>query len=155
MNAETTSQPARRPSSRPPFWAALDMNPIIKKELLVTLRTPIYVRSVVVALVALAALVLSVALGQAEASTDTADAGRALFQVFFRGTLFVMSLVGASLGASAIVQEREGRTLDALLLSTLSPRRVVLGKFLAVFIAMAFIPVAASPMLGVVVLFGG
>lgn len=131
-----------------------DPNPIVRKELLATLRTPLYVRSVVVSLIALAVLVVSVALGVSE-NDDTTEAGRVLFQVFMGGTFLVMAVVGPTLGATAIVQEREARTLDALVLSGLGPRRVVWGKLLAVFAAMAFIPLVSVPMLGAVVLFGG
>ncbi|MBI5513939.1 MAG: ABC transporter permease [Deltaproteobacteria bacterium] len=141
-------------------WAALwerarDPNPIVRKELLALLRTPVYVRSVVVALVALAVLVVSVALAASEGEADLAEAGRILFQVYFGGAYLLLAMVSPVFGATAIVQEREGRTFDALVLTGMHPSRVVTGKLLALFLAMAFIPVAATPVLGVVLLFGG
>jgi len=131
-----------------------DPNPIVRKELLAVLRTPLYVRAVVVALIALALLVVSTAIAVSDES-DATQAGRVLFQIFYGGTFVVMSLVGPTFGATSIVHERETRTLDALALSFLGPRRIVTGKLVAVFAAMAFIPLVSVPMLGVVLLFGG
>jgi ABC-type transport system involved in multi-copper enzyme maturation permease subunit len=138
------------------LWARVrDPNPIVRKELLALLRAPGYVRSVVVALVALAVLVVSVAVAASEGEADLAQAGRLLFQVYFGGAYLLLAIVAPVFGATAIVQEREGRTLDALVLTGMSPARMVAGKLLALFLAMAFIPVAATPVLGVVLLFGG
>lgn len=131
-----------------------DPNPIVRKELLAVLRTPLYVRSVVASLVALGLVVVTSAVTIAD-SSDSQEAGKILFQLFFGGTFLVMSFVGPTFGATTIVQEREARTLDALTLSALGPRRIVAGKLLAVFVAMAFIPLVAVPMLGVAMLFGG
>ncbi len=131
-----------------------DPNPIVRKELLAVLRTPLYVRSVVVALIAVGITVVTSAVSIAD-SSDSSEAGKILFQLFFGGTFLVMSFVGPTFGATMIVQEREARTFDALSLSALGPRRIVMGKLLAVFIAMAFIPLVSVPMLGVATLFGG
>ncbi len=131
-----------------------DPNPIVRKELLAVLRTPLYVRSVVVALIVVGLTVVTSAVTIAD-SSDSSEAGKILFQLFYGGTFLVMSFVGPTFGATTIVQEREGRTFDALSLSALGPRRVVAGKLAAVFIAMAFIPLASMPMLGVATLFGG
>lgn len=134
--------------------ALRDPNPIVRKELLAVLRAPLYVRAIVVALVLLGLVVVSVALNAAESSNPT-EAGRVLFQVFFGGAFLAMALVGPAFGATAIVQEREGRTLDALLLTGMRPGRIVAGKLAAVFVAMAFILVVSVPLLAVVSLFGG
>lgn len=134
--------------------ALRDPNPIVRNELLETVRSPRYVRTVVVALIALAVLMVSVALGASERD-DTTETGRVLFQIFMGGCFVVMALVGPTLGATAVVQEREANTLDALVLSGLGPPRIVWGKLIAVFAAMAFIPLVSIPMLGAVVLFGG
>ena len=48
-----------------------DPNPIVRKELLAVLRTPLYVRAVVVALVALALLVVSTAIAVSDESDAT------------------------------------------------------------------------------------
>ena len=129
--------------------ALRDPNPLVRKELLAVLRAPLYVRAIVVALVLLGLVVVSVALNAAESSNPT-EAGRVLFQVFFGGAFLAMALVGPAFGATAIVQEREGRTLDALLLTGLRPGRIVAGKLAAVFVAMAFILVVSVPLLAVV-----
>ncbi len=134
--------------------ALSDPNPIVRKELLAVLRSPLYVRAVVVTLVLLGLVVVSVGLAAGDTS-DPTEAGRMLFQVFFGGTFLAMALVGPSFGATAIVQEREGRTLDALILTGMTPGRIVAGKLAAVFLMMAFLPVVSVPMLAVVALFGG
>ncbi len=131
-----------------------DPNPIVRKELLAVLRTPLYVRSVVVSLIAVGLTVVTSAVTIAD-SADSSEAGKILFQLFFGGTFLVMSFVGPTFGATTIVQEREARTWDALALSALGPRRIVAGKLAAVFVAMAFIPLVSVPMLGVATLFGG
>jgi len=131
-----------------------DPNPIVRKELLAVLRSSLYVRAVVVTLVLLGILVVTIGLGASE-SQDPTEAGRVLFQVFFGGTFLAMALVGPAFGATALVQERESRTLDALLLTGMTPGRIVAGKLAAVFLMMAFLPVVSVPMLAVVALFGG
>jgi ABC-type transport system involved in multi-copper enzyme maturation permease subunit len=138
--------------------ALRDPNPIVRKELLVLLRTPTYVRFIVGGLIALAIVVLGVALSatdHAVGPSRTTETGRALFQVFFGVTFVFIAVMGATFGAVTITQERENRTLDGLTLSALGPRRIVRGKLAAIFLAMAFVPVAMLPVLGVVFLFGG
>lgn len=131
-----------------------DPNPIVRKELLAALRTPLYVRSVVGVLVALAALMVLSAVSVAD-EPDTTEAGRMLFQLFFGGTCLAVAVVGPTLGAMSIVHERESRTWDAMVLSGMHPWRIVWGKLGAVFAAVVFIPLASLPMLSVVALFGG
>lgn len=131
-----------------------DPNPIVRKELLAALRTPLYVRAVVAVLVALAALMVLSAVSVAD-EPDTTEAGRILFQLFFGGTYLAIAVVGPTLGAMSIVHERETRTWDAMVLSGMRPWRVVWGKLIAVFAAVLFIPLASLPMLSVVALFGG
>ncbi len=134
--------------------ALRDANPIVRKELLAALRTPLYVRAVVVSLVFVGTVVALSAASIAD-GREPWEGGKTLFQVFFGVTFFVMVLVGTTFGATSIVQEREARTLDALTLSALGPRRVARGKLAAVFLSTAFIPVLALPLLGVVTVFGG
>lgn len=136
----------------PRWWR--DPNPVVRKELLGVLRTPLYVRSVVVALILIGLLVVLSALAMSDES-ERGEVGRTLFQVFVGGTFMVMSVVGSTFGATAIVMEREGRTLDALILAGITPARLVRGKLAAVFAAMAFIPALAAPMLSAAVIFGG
>lgn len=131
-----------------------DPNPIVRKELLAALRTPLYVRSVVGVLVALAALMVLSAVSVAD-EPDTTEAGRVLFQLFFGATYLAIAVVGPTLGAMSIVHERETRTWDAMVLSGMRPWQIVWGKLLAVFAAVLFIPLASLPMLSVVALFGG
>lgn len=131
-----------------------DPNPILRKELLAVLRTPLYLRAVVVALVSIGLLVVSVALA-VSSERDTTEAGRILFQVFFGGTSSVMIVAGAVLGATSVTQEREAHTIDALTLANMSPGRILAGKLSAVFVAMALLPVVAVPTLAMVAVFGG
>lgn len=136
----------------PRWWR--DPNPVVRKELLAVLRTPLYVRSVVIALILIALVLVLAALAGSD-ETERGEMGRTLFQVFAGVTFTVMSVVGATFGATAIVQEREGRTLDALVLAGVTPARLVRGKLVAVFAAMAFIPALSVPTLAAVMVFGG
>ena len=151
MNPSNDAAPERG------FWteawdALVDANPVLAKELLVTARTPIFVGSIIGAPLVLGALVLLVWSGMSH--FDPA-AGRQLFPVYFSGLSIALGIVGAALGSTVLVQEREAGALDALKFSALSPRRIVLGKVAAVVLAEAALVVCTLPLLAFVVALGG
>ncbi len=134
-------------------WDALvDANPVLAKELLVTARTPMFVGSMIGAPLVLGALVLLVWSGM---SRFHPAAGRELFPVYFSGLSIALGIVGAALGSTVLVQEREAGALEALKFSALSPRRIVLGKVAAVVLAEAAVVVCTIPLLAFVVALGG
>jgi ABC-type transport system involved in cytochrome c biogenesis permease component len=134
-------------------WDALtDANPVLAKELFVTLRTPVYVRGIVVAALLLTAVVVWSWLSR---SPFDSHAGRRLFDIYFVGLALLLGTVGAALGSTVIVQEREGGALEALKLSSLSPHRIVFGKFAAIVLAEGAIAVGTLPLLVIVLGMGG
>jgi hypothetical protein len=134
-------------------WGALvDASPVLAKELLVTARTPAFARSIVVAPILLAALVLLVRL---EMSRLDPAAGRQLFPVYFTGLAMALGTVGAALGSTVVVLERETGALEALKFSSLRPGRIVLGKFAAVVLAEGAIVASTLPLLAFVLALGG
>jgi ABC-type transport system involved in cytochrome c biogenesis permease component len=134
-------------------WDALvDADPVLAKELLVTARTPAFVGSMIVAPLVLGALVLCVRLGMRRIDPL---AGRELFPVYFTGLSIALGLVGAALGSTVVVQEREAGALEALKFSALGPGRIVRGKFAAVVLAELAVVVCTMPLLGFVLAMGG
>jgi ABC-type transport system involved in multi-copper enzyme maturation permease subunit len=80
----------------------------------------------------------------------SAEAGSMLYQVFFSIAALIVAIVGPGAAASSIAVERESRTAEALLLTSLTPRRVAEGKFKSAFGAVmvylgALFPVGAVP----------
>ena len=133
-------------------WGALvDANPVLAKELLVTARTPAFVRSMIGVPVALGALVL---LSQSGHRFDPVE-GRRLFPLYFALLSLVLGIVGATLGSTVLVQEREGGALDALKFSALTPSRIVLGKMAAVVLAEVAVVICTMPLLAYVLALGG
>jgi hypothetical protein len=133
--------------------AAVDAHPMLAKDLLVTARTPMFVASVVGAPVILGVLVLLARLGMGDNLGPTA--GRLLFPLYFTGLSIALGFVGAGLGSTVVVLEREGGALEALKFSALGPRRIVFGKFAAVLLAEGVIVVCTLPLLGFVLAMGG
>jgi ABC-type transport system involved in cytochrome c biogenesis permease component len=134
-------------------WGALvDANAVVAKELLVTARTPTFLGSMIGAPLVLGALVLLV---QSELSRFDPAAGRQLFPVYFIGLSVALGIVGATLGSTVLVQEREAGALEALKFTALGPHRIVLGKLAAVFLAEVAVVVCTMPLLAFVLAHGG
>jgi ABC-type transport system involved in multi-copper enzyme maturation permease subunit len=151
MNAKVDAIPEKRGWVR--VWDALvDANPVLAKELLVTARTPIFVASMIVAPVLLASFVMVARLSISHAGPL---AGRQLFPVYFAGLSVALGIVGAALGSTVVVQEREVGALEALKFSALSPSRIAVGKFAAVVLAEAAVVLCTLPLLGFVLATGG
>jgi ABC-type transport system involved in multi-copper enzyme maturation permease subunit len=132
-----------------------DPNPILLKELRATLRTPLFIRFLYLATGLIAIVVLMGSAGVSEGDTAPAEVGRAIFHLFF-GTLAVVLLFAApSQAASAFTLEKETKTWESLLLSGMSPTRIVLGKFFAIYASILLVVIAVAPVIGVAFLFGG
>jgi ABC-type transport system involved in multi-copper enzyme maturation permease subunit len=133
--------------------AVVDASPVLGKELLVTARTPIYLGSILLAPACLGALVFVAWISMR--SSTYATEGKELFSVYFVSLALILGVVGAALGSTVIVQEREAGTLEALKFSTLGPHRIVVGKFTAVVLAEAAIAVSSLPLLAFIKSLGG
>jgi len=129
-------------------------NPLLVRELRQSLRLPRlpWQISAVVALVGLGML----SIGSLEGPRGRpAQLGVMLFQGFVTILLMYVALMGPATAAGAIATEREGRTLEPLLLTGLTPRDVARGKFLAAFGTIALQVLALFPLSAIPFLFGG
>lgn len=129
-------------------------NPLLVRELRQALRLPRlpWQIAAVVALVGLGML----SMGSIEGSRGRpAQLGVGLFQTFISLLLGYVSLMGPATAAGAIASEREGRTLEPLLLTGMTPRDIARGKFLAAYGTIALQVVAFLPLAAIPFLFGG
>ncbi|MGZ3419988.1 MAG: ABC transporter permease [Polyangiales bacterium] len=143
-----------RPAPRHGGGFVGEPNPLLLRELRQALRLPRlpWQISAVVALVGLGML----SIGSVEASRGRpAQLGVGLFQTFVSLLIVYVSLMGPAAAAGAIASEREGRTLEPLLLTGLTPKDVARGKFLAAYAAIALQIVAFLPLAAIPFLFGG
>lgn len=129
-------------------------NPLLIRELRQAMRLPRlpWQIAAVVALIGLGML----SIGSLEGKQGRpAQLGVALFQGFISILLAYVSLMGPATAAGAIASEREGKTLEPLLLTGLSPRDIARGKFLAAFGTIALQVLALFPLAAIPFLFGG
>lgn len=114
-------------------------------------RTPI-ILAVVTGMMTL--LICSVG-GVASTSAEPAKVGVGIFHTFFSLAFAVVTWVGPAVAANTIAGERSGRTWEALQLTSLSPRTITRGKFLAAFTYISLYIVMLVPVGALPFLFGG
>lgn len=89
----------------------------------------------------------------------TLQASSTLGKSFFYGAnllmLFIVSLVGPSFTAGAIVSEKDRQSYDLLTITALSPRAIVMGKLNAILVFMGLLIFATLPFQGMAFFFGG
>lgn len=146
------------------FARAADLlrdNPVLDKDAATTLRST--ATTVVVAVVGLAAwgLTAFVHVVQEPGATDLLTwrglepSGRSMFVAVCGALLFVTTLFMPAAASSAIAAERERGTLPLLLVSALSPARIVAGKLVALLLVAAPLFCIALPLLGLASIYGG
>lgn len=91
----------------------------------------------------------------AESSDSPAEIGTTLYWVFFVIAGWLVSASGAAMGAHGIASEHQGRTWEALLLTGMSPRRIVASKLVAAYVNVTLYTVALAPVATVAFVFGG
>ena len=149
--------PASRASGRPStLFQRLreEPNPVWMRELKQAARlqrTPI-ILAVVTGMMTL--LICSVG-GVASTSAEPAKVGVGIFHTFFSLAFAVVTWVGPAVAANTIAGERSGRTWEALQLTSLSPRTITRGKFLAAFTYISLYIVMLVPVGALPFLFGG
>jgi ABC-type transport system involved in multi-copper enzyme maturation permease subunit len=142
------TSPLRRLLSR-------DANPILIRELRSLLRGRLYVWFLTIATLALGLLVFTVGAIEIAGDALPSSVGQILFHLFFIVAFLVFGIVAPTQSASSITSEREQRTLEGIILTGLSPRRIVWGKFVASVASMFMVLIAFLPVAGIAVLFGG
>ena len=107
-------------------------NPVLIRELLVTLRSP---RSFVLQLLYVCALGALVYFywpaGEEGARQVSPGVARRLFDIFFLGQFFLVALMAPTFAAGSITGEKERKTYELLLASPLRPSTILVGKLLS------------------------
>lgn len=132
-----------------------DPNPILLKELRATFRTALFIRFLYLLTGFVGLFVLTWGAFLASGETPPAEVGQIVFHVFFSTVVMVLSFVAPTYAAATITGEKRAGTFESLILSGMSPTRIVWGKFVASFAAIVLVVIAVSPVVGMAFLFGG
>jgi len=131
-----------------------DPNPVWMRELRQSARlqrTPVILMTITVAV---ALLICSVG-GIASVTAEPAKVGVGIFHTFFSLAFALVTWLGPAVAASTIAGEKNGRTWEALALTSLSPARIARGKFLAAYTYVGLYLVMLAPVGALPFLFGG
>ena len=99
--------------------------------------------------------IVTVLVGLATASFGGEDSGGWLYSLIIYFVLMLGTLIAPALSGNAINGEREAGTLATIQVTLVSAAQIVLGKFLAAWIATLAFLVASSPFLVVAAALGG
>jgi ABC-type transport system involved in multi-copper enzyme maturation permease subunit len=91
----------------------------------------------------------------APSAHDTARFGEAFATTFLIAQLFAMILITPAYAAGGIAEEKDRKTFDFLLATSLSNREIVLGKFFARVTFLLAVMAAGLPILCLTLLYGG
>ncbi len=81
--------------------------------------------------------------------------GKELWQIYLVAQMVLVMFISPALTAGAFSAEREQGTLDMLLLTRMSSKSIVLGKFFGAIGQMLFLLLAGLPIISVVFFYGG
>lgn len=148
-------RPSTRARAAPPGGGFVgEPNPLLVRELRQSLRLARLPWTITAAVALIGLGMLSV--GSLEATKSrSAQLGVALFQAFVTILILYVALVGPATAAGSIAQEREGRTLEPLMLTSLSAKDIARGKFLAGYATVGVQVLAIFPLAAIPLLFGG
>ncbi len=130
-------------------------SPILVREMRTLLRGRKFFVSHILLLVVLAGVLLIAATTSAVTGDDSSSVGRLLFFAFFGGLGVVVVFLVPAFSCTAVTTEREGRTLDLLLTTTIRPWEIVWGKTLSALVVILLFMASALPLVTVSFLFGG
>lgn len=137
---------------RPLSW---DGNPILVRELRSLLRGRLFVWFLTIATFVLSLLVFTTGALEANNAVLPSSVGRLIFHLFFIVALLVLGIVAPSQSATSLTSEKEQKTFEGIILTGLSPLKILLGKFAGSVAAMFLVLVAFLPVVGIAFLFGG
>jgi ABC-2 type transport system permease protein len=133
-------------------------NPLIVKDGLSRVRSwraPMVIALYLAVLSLFACLVFAYKLGSYRPMGGYASLGGAVFGALALMQLALVCLFAPAVTAGAISGERERQTLDVLVISRMTPLRIVWGKLVSSVAFMFLLLVAALPLFATVFLFGG
>jgi ABC-type transport system involved in multi-copper enzyme maturation permease subunit len=131
-------------------------NPVLTRELLVTLRSP---RAFILQLLYVCALGALVYFywpaGEGSAHQAKPGEARRLFDIFFLGQFFLVSLMAPTFASGSITGEKERKTYELLLASPLRPGTILVGKLLSSLSYLVILIVSSLPLMILCYLLGG
>ncbi len=132
-------------------------SPILVREMRALLRGRKFFVSHMLLLTVLAGVLLIAATTAAagDEKGDPAQIGQILYWAFFFGLSVVIIFLVPAFSCTAITTEREGKTLDLLLTTTIRPWEIVWGKLLSALTVILLFMASALPLVTVCFLFGG
>ena len=131
-----------------------DPNPVWMRELRQSARlarTPVILMAITIAV----ALLISSVGGIASVTAEPAKVGVGIFHTFFSLAFALVTWLGPAVAANTIAGEKNGRTWEALALTSLTPASIARGKFLAAYTYVAMYLVMLAPVGALPFLFGG
>lgn len=137
------------------------LNPVLARELKERMRRRRSGVVLTVYLLLLAGALWLLYLGASTAGSDgpgalrLASLGRAAFQTLLFAMLVLVCFIVPGLAAGGVAGERERQTLVPLQVTLLRPRSILFGKLAASLVFVAFLIMAALPLIGVSFLLGG
>lgn len=131
-------------------------NPVLTRELLVTLRSPRAFILQFLYILALGALVFF-QWPSDETGGHMVNPARArrLFDIFFLGQFFLVSLMAPTFAAGSITGEKERKTYELLLASPLRPGTILVGKLLSSLSYLVILIISSLPLMILCYLLGG
>ncbi len=135
-------------------------NPVLTQELRGRMRGSRAFMILTVYLLVLAGVVTLIYLAtRSQAQFDPFNSGRTIGKALFIGTALValvqVGLIVPSQAANAIASEKERQTYDLLILTMLSPWKIVMGKLMAALAYALLLIVAVVPFMALSFFFGG
>src|SRR4051794_10961127 len=131
-------------------------NPVLARELLVTLRSP---RAFVLQMLYVAFLAAVVYFywptGEDGARQVSSGVAQRLFDIFFLGQFFLVSLMAPTFAAGSITGEKERKTYEMLLASPLRPGTILVGKLLSSLSYLIILILSSLPLMILCYLLGG
>jgi ABC-type transport system involved in multi-copper enzyme maturation permease subunit len=131
-------------------------NPVLTRELLVTLRSPRAFILQMLYVCALGALVYFYwPTGEQGGHQVSPGVARRLFDIFFLGQFFLVALMAPTFAAGSITGEKERKTYELLLASPLRPATILVGKLLSSLSYLVILIVSSLPLMILCYLLGG
>jgi ABC-type transport system involved in multi-copper enzyme maturation permease subunit len=129
-------------------------NPVLFKELRLIMRTgrPFWA---MVGYVSVLGVVACIAFPHGPVSPTHSQAGRALFWTLTVFQFILVCLLTPAMAGTTLAVEKEQRTMEMLLLSALTPREIVWGKFLASLLNVSLLVVCSVPLTAMSFMLGG
>jgi hypothetical protein len=150
MNATVETQRPTTVLQRAWQWL-VDANPVLAKEILVTSRTPAYAGAIVGTPLLLAGIVLAARW----MTNDLAFDGSPVVRLYLVWVAIFLGALGAILGSTLVVHDRENGTLEALRFSRVRASSIALAKLASVVFAQVVVVACTLPLIGYFVVSSG